>query len=91
MGRFETEVVLATEENLAALGDLSSQWIDHMHELISSKNKEFVHDVAVENVKLQMKELYNRSLVLREMIDSGELKLVGAMYAVATGKVSFFK
>jgi len=63
----------------------------HMHELIASKNKEFVQDVAVENVKLQMKELYNRSLVLREMIDSSELKLVGAMYDVATGKVSFFE
>ncbi len=29
MGRFETEV-LATEENLAALGDLSGQWIDRV-------------------------------------------------------------
>jgi len=63
----------------------------HMHELISSKNKEFVYDVTVENVNLQLKELYNRSLVLREMIDSGELMLVGAMYNVATGKVSFFE
>jgi len=31
MGRFETEV-LATEENLAALGDLSGQWIDRVHD-----------------------------------------------------------
>jgi len=31
MGRFETEV-LATEENLAALGDLSGQWIDLVHD-----------------------------------------------------------
>jgi len=31
MGRFETEV-LATEENLAALADLSGQWIDTVHD-----------------------------------------------------------
>ena len=31
MGRFETEV-LATEENLAALGDLSGRWIDRVHD-----------------------------------------------------------
>ena len=31
MGRFETEV-LATEENLTALTDLSGQWIDRVHE-----------------------------------------------------------
>jgi hypothetical protein len=31
MGRFETEL-LATEENLAALADLSGQWIDKVHD-----------------------------------------------------------
>ena len=31
MGRFETEV-LAAEENLAALGDLSGRWIDRVHD-----------------------------------------------------------
>ena len=31
MGRFETEV-LATEENLATLADLSGQWIDRVHD-----------------------------------------------------------
>ncbi len=31
MGRFETEV-LASEENLAAPGDLSGQWIDRVHD-----------------------------------------------------------
>ncbi len=34
MGRFETEV-LATEENLAAIADLSGQWIDLVHDRCS--------------------------------------------------------
>jgi hypothetical protein len=37
MGRFETEF-LAAEENLAALTDLSGQWIDRVH---GSLNREF--------------------------------------------------
>jgi hypothetical protein len=36
MGRFETEV-LATEENLAALADLSGRWIDSVHDRRPSK------------------------------------------------------
>ena len=36
MGRFETEV-LATEENLAALGDLSGRWIDRVHDRCPQK------------------------------------------------------
>ena len=31
MGRFETEL-LATDDNLALLADLSSVWIDRVHE-----------------------------------------------------------
>jgi carbonic anhydrase len=30
-------------------------------------------------------------VVLREMVDKGELGLVGAMYDITTGKVMFYK
>jgi carbonic anhydrase len=43
------------------------------------------------NVKLTMQKLRDRSVVLREMIDSGAIGLVGAMYDVRTGKVTFYK
>lgn len=56
----------------------------------SSKNPEFVQAVAEKNVHLTMQKLRDRSLVLREMIDSGEIGLVGAMYDVATGQVTFY-
>jgi carbonic anhydrase len=45
--------------------------------------------VAEENVRLNMKKLRDRSVVLREMIDKGEISLVGAMYDIDTGKVRF--
>jgi carbonic anhydrase len=55
----------------------------------SSKNSGFVDAVAHSNVKLQVKELLARSAVLREMVDKGEVKVVGAMLDVETGKVQF--
>jgi carbonic anhydrase len=56
----------------------------------TSENDEFVQAVAEKNVKLTMQKLRTRSNVLREMIDKGEILLVGAMYNVRTGKVTFF-
>jgi carbonic anhydrase len=57
----------------------------------SSKNTEFVQAVAEMNVNLTMQKLRDRSVVLREMLDKGEIGMVGAMYDVSTGKVIFYK
>lgn len=55
----------------------------------SSENAEFVQAVAEMNVLVTMQTLRNRSVVLREMIDKGEIRLVGAMYDVDSGMVIF--
>jgi carbonic anhydrase len=55
----------------------------------NSSNDKFVDAVAEENVRLNMKKLRDRSVVLREMIDKGQITLVGAMYDIDTGKVRF--
>jgi carbonic anhydrase len=55
----------------------------------SSKNHHFVDAVAHANVKLQVKQLLAKSPVLREMVEKGEIKVVGAMLDVETGKVQF--
>jgi carbonic anhydrase len=55
----------------------------------TSQNDKFVQAVAEKNVVLTMQKLRNRSVVLREMLDKGEIGLVGAMYNVRTGKVIF--
>jgi len=55
----------------------------------NSQNAEFVQAVADMNVKLTMQKLRDRSVVLREMIDNGQIDLVGAMYDVSSGKVTF--
>ena len=57
----------------------------------NSTNPEFVQAVSEMNVRLTMKTLRDRSVVLRQMIESGEIALVGAMYDINTGKVTFFE
>ena len=55
----------------------------------SSKNIDFVNEVAVQNVHLTIARLKKDSQILNEMIEKGEVKILGAMYNVASGKVSF--
>lgn len=54
----------------------------------TSKNPEFVHLVAEENVRLTMRDILATSEVLRARVDAGTLKVVGAMYDLDTGQVS---
>ena len=55
----------------------------------SSKNSDFVNEVAIQNVHLTIAKLKANSPVLNEMIENDEIDVVGAMYDVASGKVSF--
>lgn len=57
----------------------------------NSTNAKFVQAVAEMNVKMTMQTLRERSLVLREMLDSGDIAMVGAMYDIGSGKVVFMK
>ena len=55
-----------------------------------SKNDDFVQKVAEANVRLTMQEIRDRSPVLKEMLDAGQIALVGGMYDLSTGEVHFF-
>lgn len=57
----------------------------------NSSNSEFVEKVASLNVKLVMKQIKKDSPIIAEMIDKGEIKLVGGMYDVETGLVDFYE
>jgi carbonic anhydrase len=56
-----------------------------------SKNLEFVDKLAEANVRLVMKQIRERSAVLREMLDQGKIELVGGMYDLSTGRIYFFE
>ncbi len=55
----------------------------------TSSNPEFVQKVADKNVELTVQSILNRSEVLKELVDAGKVKIVGAMYSTSTGKVTF--
>ena len=56
----------------------------------SSKNLAFVNAVAHENVLQTIEAIRVKSEVLNAMEAAEEIQIVGAMYAVETGKVEFF-
>ena len=55
----------------------------------SSKNAAFVEAVTDMNVRLTVQAIRKRSPVLDALAASGELAIVGAVYDVATGEVTF--
>ena len=55
----------------------------------SSGNAAFVQKVVDANVEMTVQAIKDRSAVLKEMFDNGEINIAGAMYDVTTGKVHF--
>jgi carbonic anhydrase len=56
----------------------------------SSKNYAFVELVAEANVKATVQNIREKSEILRTMADKGEIRIVGAMYDVKTGRVTWY-
>jgi carbonic anhydrase len=56
----------------------------------TSKDNAYVDKVGEQNVRLAMKEIREKSPVIKEMLDSGAVGMVGAMYDLETGAVTFF-
>ena len=55
----------------------------------TSKNDAFVHEVCVSNVKNIINEIRINSQILKEMEENGEIKIIGAVYNMSTGEVTF--
>jgi carbonic anhydrase len=80
------------------MGNLTSM-LDHIRPAVdevrdvpgekSSSNKALVQAVADANVKVGLRRLIAESEVLKELVDSKELRIVGAMHDLATGRVTF--
>jgi carbonic anhydrase len=56
----------------------------------TSSNQTFVENVATINVKRTVKNIIERSFILEQMVETGQIGVVGAMYDLDTGKVSFY-
>ena len=57
----------------------------------NSGNEQFVANVARLNVKRSVKSIIERSFILEEMLNKGQIGVVGAMHDLETGKVVFYE
>jgi carbonic anhydrase len=56
----------------------------------TSKNMTFVENVANLNVKNSVKVIINRSYILEQMIEKGEIAIIGGKHHLDTGMVEFY-
>lgn len=57
----------------------------------NEKNETFLRNVTVNNVFITVKKVKEQSSILHEMEQSGEIKIIGGLYDVDTGQVTFFE
>ncbi len=57
----------------------------------SSSNSDFVEKVSTINVKRTVTAIMERSPILKEMIEKGEIGIVGGTHDIATGEVKFYE
>jgi len=79
--------------NLTALLNKINPSVDAEKSITSNRNSsngEFVEKVASINVKRTVKEITERSPILKEMINSGSIGILGGMYDITTGEVNFY-
>ncbi|MGO8953632.1 MAG: carbonic anhydrase family protein [Rhodomicrobium sp.] len=80
------------------LGDLTAtlqniepaiESLGEIHGKRDSHNYELVRHVAIANAKLAAQNIQSRSVVMSDLIDLGQLKVVSAMHDLATGRVTW--
>lgn len=81
--------------NLTALINKIEPAVDAVQEpmdksLRNSSNLEFVDNVAKKNVHMAIENIRKDSPILAEMEENKEILIVGAMYDISSGEVSFF-
>ncbi len=63
------------------------QSADEVDGELNSSNKKFVAKTVENNVKLTIQRIREKSSILKEMEDNGDVKIVGGVYSLHTGKV----
>ena len=56
----------------------------------NSSNINFVNTVAAKNVEMTLSDIRDKSEILKEMEANGDLIIIGGMYDIANGKVTFY-
>ncbi|KTD21286.1 carbonic anhydrase family protein [Legionella londiniensis] len=54
-------------------------------------NSEFVNEVAKRNVQIAMSSIPAKSSIIKKLVESSAVAIVGGLYDVSTGEVTFFQ
>ena len=79
--------------NLTALLSKITPAVENEIQTIENRNANnsvFVENVATINVKQTVNAIMERSPILSEMINSGQIGIVGGMHDISTGEVTFY-
>ncbi|WP_075343530.1 carbonic anhydrase family protein [Tenacibaculum agarivorans] len=77
--------ITAMLSNITPAVKLASEQVDGVTD---SSNPAFVAKTVENNVKLTMERIREKSKILQEMEDNGEISIVGGVYSLHTGKVT---
>lgn len=71
--------------NITPAAKMASEQVEGVAD---SSNAAFVAKTVENNVKLTIERIRERSKILQEMEDNGEISIVGGVYSLSTGKVT---
>jgi carbonic anhydrase len=82
--------------NLTELLSKIQPAVYHEHSVLdpslrNSRNRAFVESVARINVQRSVKAVVERSFILEQLIEKNQIGVIGAMYDIETGVVSFYE
>ena len=77
--------------NITALLQKIKPAVDAVEKEGNEVTSDYVENVAKLNVHFSIKQIREESPILAEMEKGGEIKIIGAIYSVSSGKVEFFE
>jgi carbonic anhydrase len=77
--------ITALLENIQPAVKLSETQVKGKH---NSSNNEFVVKTTENNVQLTIQRIREKSPILKEMEEAGEIKIIGGVYHISSGKVT---
>ena len=95
LGSMEFACKLAGTKVLVVLGHTACGAVDAVslpedESMRNSSNISFVNSVAAKNVEMTLIDIREKSEILKEMEAKGELMIIGGMYDISNGKVTFY-
>jgi carbonic anhydrase len=75
--------------NLTGLLDKLKPAVAAVENVNPMEDKVDIDEIAAMNVRLTMEDIKQRSTILRELWEAGEIAIEGAMYDVSNGQVTF--